>query len=213
MSTVGDYRTIPLLSACPERAYVDRRVEGPYGTMRPLASIPCIALLRAVNLAGLNTVAMADLRELMTSLGLEDVTTLLQSGNAVFRSNKPADSLEPMLERAAEKQFGSRIEFFVRTAVEWKAMIAANPFPSEAKADPGHLLAVALKAAPEAGKVNALQEIIKEGERAARDQHARLSRRHRPIEVDERADREDARHARHRSQLEHRAKACRACRA
>ena len=161
MSTVGDYRTIPLLSACPERAYVDRRVEGPYGTMRPLASIPCIALLRAVNLAGLNTVAMADLRELMTSLGLEDVTTLLQSGNAVFRSNKPADSLEPMLERAAEKQFGSRIEFFVRTAVEWKAMIAANPFPSEAKADPGHLLAVALKAAPEAGKVNALQEIIK----------------------------------------------------
>jgi uncharacterized protein (DUF1697 family) len=126
-----------------------------------LPSTSCIALLRAINLAGLNTVAMTDLRELMTSLGLEDVTTLLQSGNAVFRSTKPADGLERLLERAAEQQFGSRIEFFVRTAAEWKAMIGANPFPSEAKADPGHLLAVTLKAAPTAAKVDALQKAIK----------------------------------------------------
>jgi uncharacterized protein (DUF1697 family) len=123
-------------------------------------STSCIALLRAINLGGLNRVGMADLRELMTSLGLEEVTTLLQSGNAVFRSDKTADSLEQLLERAAEKQFGSRIEFFVRTAAEWKAMIAANPFPAEAKSDPAHLLAVALKSAPAAAKVTALQKAI-----------------------------------------------------
>ena len=125
-----------------------------------MATTSCIALLRAINLAGLNTVAMSDLRELMTSLGLADVTTLLQSGNAVFRSDKDANSLEALLERTAEKTFGSRIEFFVRTAAEWKAMIAANPFPSEAKADPGHLLAVTLKSAPTAAKVTALQQAI-----------------------------------------------------
>lgn len=126
-----------------------------------MASTTCIALLRAINLAGLNTVAMADLRELMTSLALEDVTTLLQSGNVVFRSDKTTDNLEQQLERAAEKQFGSRIEFFVRTAAEWKAMIAANPFPKEVKADPAHVLAVVLKTAPTAAKVDALQKAIK----------------------------------------------------
>jgi uncharacterized protein (DUF1697 family) len=129
--------------------------------MRPLASTARIALLRAVNLAGVNVVGMADLREFMTSLGLEDVTTLLQSGNAVFRSNKTAESLEQQLERASEKQFGARIEFFVRTAAEWKAMIAANPFPQEAKADPSHLIAGVLKTAPTAAMVKALQEAIK----------------------------------------------------
>jgi uncharacterized protein (DUF1697 family) len=126
-----------------------------------LASTSCIALLRAINLAGLNKVGMSDLRALMTSLGLEDVTTLLQSGNAVFRSDKTTDSLEQLLENAAAKTFGSRIEFFVRTAAEWDAMIAANPFRSEAKADPGHLLAVALKSAPTSAKVAALQQAIK----------------------------------------------------
>jgi uncharacterized protein (DUF1697 family) len=131
------------------------------GTIRRVATSACIALLRAINVAGLNAVAMADLRELMTSLGLEGVTTLLQSGNVVFRSNKTADSLEQQLERASEKEFGSRIEFFVRTAAEWKAMIAANPFSSEARADPAHLLAVTLKSAPTAANVTALQRAIK----------------------------------------------------
>jgi len=120
-----------------------------------------IALLRAVNLAGVNVVGMADLREFMTSLGLENVTTLLQSGNVVFRSDAAADRLEQQLERASEKRFGARIEFFVRTAAEWKAMIAANPFPQEAKADPAHLIAGVLKTAPTAAMVKALQEAIK----------------------------------------------------
>jgi uncharacterized protein (DUF1697 family) len=128
--------------------------------MRALPSTSCIALLRAINLAGFNRVGMADLRELMTSLGFEDAKTLLQSGNVVFRSKETPDRLEQLLERAAEKEFGLRLDFFVRTADEWKAMIAANPFRSEAKSDPGHLLAVALKAAPAAAQVTALQQAI-----------------------------------------------------
>ena len=132
--------------------------------MRPLPSTSCIALLRAVNLAGLNKVGMADLRELMTSLGLEDGKTLLQSGNAVFRSRETPDRLEQMLERSAEKQFGVRVEFFVRTAAEWKAMIAANPFGTEAKSDPGHLLVLFLKSKASSGAEAALQEAIKGAE-------------------------------------------------
>ncbi len=120
-----------------------------------------IGLLRAVNLAGINKVAMADLRQLMTGLGLENGKTLLQSGNVVFRSRiSSAEKLERLLEDAAEKQLGVKTEFFVRSAEDWKALIAANPFPAEARQDPGHLLMLCLKAAPERAAVTALQAAI-----------------------------------------------------
>ena len=44
-----------------------------------------IALLRAINVGGIK-VSMADLRELLADLGFQDTQTLLNSGNAVFRS-------------------------------------------------------------------------------------------------------------------------------
>jgi uncharacterized protein (DUF1697 family) len=43
-----------------------------------------VALLRGINLGGHNKVAMADLREVVTSLGHADVATYIQSGNVVF---------------------------------------------------------------------------------------------------------------------------------
>jgi len=43
-----------------------------------------VALLRGVNIASRNRIAMADLREVVEGLGYEDVKTLLMSGNAVF---------------------------------------------------------------------------------------------------------------------------------
>ena len=57
-----------------------------------------IALLRAVNLAGNSSVAMADLRTLMAGLGFE-AKTLLQSGNLVFDAGQQKGAaLEALLE-------------------------------------------------------------------------------------------------------------------
>ncbi|HEU5420497.1 MAG TPA: DUF1697 domain-containing protein, partial [Streptosporangiaceae bacterium] len=44
------------------------------------------ALLRGINVGGRNKVAMADLREIVESLGHTDVATYIQSGNVVFTS-------------------------------------------------------------------------------------------------------------------------------
>ena len=41
-------------------------------------------LLRAVNVGGHGILPMATLREVLTGLGYENVSTYLQSGNAVF---------------------------------------------------------------------------------------------------------------------------------
>jgi uncharacterized protein (DUF1697 family) len=123
--------------------------------------INCIALLRAVNVAGHKPVAMADLRALLSRLGFTDVRSLLQSGNLVFRTAaRPTGPLERLLEGEAEERLGLATDFFVRTAEEWKALIAGNPFRDQARRDPGHLLVQFLKDAPSAPGAAALQDAI-----------------------------------------------------
>src|SRR5574341_1527206 len=96
-----------------------------------------IALLRGINVGGHKLVAMADLRDLLTRLGFADARSLLQSGNLVFRSEKrTAAQLERLLQAEVEKRLRLRTEFFVRTAAEWKALVARNPFREAAERDP-----------------------------------------------------------------------------
>ena len=121
-----------------------------------------LAFLRAINLAGLKPVAMADLRDLLGQLGFRDPRSLLQSGNLVFGGPARATAaLERLLETEAGKRLALQTDFFVRTAEEWKTVVALNPFRDEAKSDPGHLLAYLLKAEPDAKAVKSLQAAIK----------------------------------------------------
>lgn len=124
-----------------------------------------VALLRAVNLGPRNKVGMADLRKLAGELGLEDCTTLLQSGNLVFRTSARGASLEPLLEEAVRSRLRVDTDFFVRSDQDWKAVLAGNPFDQEAARDPAHLLVMFLKAAPPASAVEALRQAIKGRER------------------------------------------------
>jgi uncharacterized protein (DUF1697 family) len=120
-----------------------------------------IGLLRGINLAGNKMVAMAELRALVAKLGFSDVKTLLQSGNVVFcGSPKAPAKVEAQLEAAIEKRFGFSVECHVRTVDEWSAVIDGNPFRSEAKKDPGHLLVSCFKAPLDKANVKALQEAI-----------------------------------------------------
>ena len=108
-----------------------------------------VALLRAINVAGQNKVAMSDLRGLFEALSLLDVRSLVQSGNLVFEGeDRPAAELEALLERETETRLSLRTDYLVRTAEEWRQIVDANPFPAEAENDPRHLLVVFLKRAP-----------------------------------------------------------------
>ena len=119
-----------------------------------------IALLRAVNVGGIK-VSMADLKALLVNLGFEDVRTLLNSGNVVFRGKSKAGAdLEKLLETEFAKKAGRPTEFFVRTAEEWKSIIDRNPMTDEARRDPGHLLVFVLKRAPSNQEVESLRAAI-----------------------------------------------------
>jgi len=94
-----------------------------------------IALLRGINVGGHKQISMADLRDLLTQLGLGDVRSLLQSGNLVFGANgRTPAQVERLLEVEAEKRLGLQTDFLVRTAKEWEGIVAHNPFPKEARA-------------------------------------------------------------------------------
>jgi len=107
---------------------------------------PHIALLRAVNVGG-RKVLKDDLLGLAQDLGFTDAKTLLASGNLVLWGPDEGDAaLEKRLEDGLEKRMGLRTEFFVRTPVELKAIIDANPYPDEVRSHPNHLLVHFMKA-------------------------------------------------------------------
>lgn len=121
-----------------------------------------VALLRAINLGSHNKVAMADLRACFETAGMRDVTTIVLSGNVAFSTDATSTAkLEATLEAAAARHLGIQTPFLVRSAKEWQAIITANPFPEAAKEDPGHLLMMALRQAPDRAAVAALQAAIK----------------------------------------------------
>jgi uncharacterized protein (DUF1697 family) len=117
-----------------------------------------IALLRAINVGGVK-VSMADLKAMFLDLGFENVRTLLNTGNVVFHS-KGKVNLEKLLEAEFTKRCGQETDFFVRTSAEWKSIIARNPMKDEARRDPGHLLVVLLKRAPNGQEVDSLRAAI-----------------------------------------------------
>lgn len=115
-----------------------------------------IALLRGINVGGNKMMSMADVREKLTAAGYEDVRTLLQSGNVIFKSRRPP-KLDGMFDA----------DVILRTAEEWDAIVDRNPFRKEAKSDPGYLVMMALK--DEAKNVDALRAAIVGRERLEAD--------------------------------------------
>jgi uncharacterized protein (DUF1697 family) len=110
-----------------------------------------VALLRGINVGGNKRVAMADLRATLESLGYDDVSTILQSGNAVFTTPRSdPDTLGRAIERVIETRLGMDVKVLVRTGPELARIVSANPLP-EAAAEPAKLHVAFLSAAPDAG--------------------------------------------------------------
>ena len=89
-----------------------------------------VALLRAVNVGG-TKLPMADLRALLEGLGLTNVRTYLQSGNAVFDAGdgaEPAAALATAIEVRIERDLGPRVGVLVLPGETMADVAAANPF-------------------------------------------------------------------------------------
>jgi uncharacterized protein (DUF1697 family) len=91
-----------------------------------------VALLRGINVGGRNKVAMADLREVVATLGHTDVMTYIQSGNVVFTSAE-ADTaaLADGMERAIYGTLGVRPSVVVLSRGDLARVVRDNPYSGE----------------------------------------------------------------------------------
>jgi len=116
-----------------------------------------ILLLRGINVGGKKVLPMRELVEVLESLGLEEVRTYVQSGNAVFRAagELPA-GLGEEVSAAIEARKGFRPQVLLLSAQDLERAIRGNPFP-EAEAEPGRLHLFFLASTPESAHVEGLE--------------------------------------------------------
>lgn len=90
-----------------------------------------IALLRGINVGGKNKIKMADLKLAMENIGLAEVRTYIQSGNALFKSDKDELTLRSEMEAMILSVFGISLIVVLRTAEEFRTIVKGCPFPDE----------------------------------------------------------------------------------
>ena len=116
-----------------------------------------VALLRGINVGRNKRIAMADLRDLLESLGHARVVTHLQSGNAIFDTDRAgAATLAGEIETAIRKRLGMEVRVLLRTPAELAKVIRANPL-RQAEAEPFRLLVTFLDTKPSAANSRALE--------------------------------------------------------
>jgi uncharacterized protein (DUF1697 family) len=120
-----------------------------------------VALLRGINVGGRGRVAMADLREVVASLGYEDVATYVQSGNVVFTAEAPDAAA---LEAAIAERLDVSPAVVVLSREELEQVVARNPWPDER--DGKHLHVIFTAGEPDADVVAAAQEKAAGGDEA-----------------------------------------------
>jgi uncharacterized protein (DUF1697 family) len=89
----------------------------------------CVAFLRGINVGGSKKVGMAVLRQAFESLGLQNVRTLLASGNVLFEA-RTADTrtLTQAIERKIKHTCGLDAIVILRTRRAIRQLLAADPF-------------------------------------------------------------------------------------
>jgi uncharacterized protein (DUF1697 family) len=99
-----------------------------------------IALIRGINVGRNKRVGMADLRDVLTALGYDNVRTLLQSGNAVFSAPGSATTVANAVEKAMTKQLKVSARVLVRSPAQLAKAIDADPFGDRASEGSKHFL-------------------------------------------------------------------------
>lgn len=89
-----------------------------------------IALLRGINVSGHKIIKMAELKELLMSIGFRNVQTYIQSGNVVFESDETSlPNLELSIMSGITGKYGFDVEVMVRSVDEFSRIVETNPFP------------------------------------------------------------------------------------
>lgn len=102
-----------------------------------------VALLRGINVGGHNIIRMEELRRIFADLGLESVSTHLQSGNVLFEAE---DNTQNLLGRIESVLPGGNIKVCLRNSLEMDELVNSCPF-DERHPEPKHSFVTFLREA------------------------------------------------------------------
>ncbi len=122
-----------------------------------------IALFRAINVGGRNTLPMKELVVLLEEMGAKEVRTYIQSGNAVFQSND-APLFSGRLAAEIKQRYGFEPHVLLLGLEAINSAMANNPFP-EAEAEPSSLHLGFLASTPRNPDLKKLDSLKKASER------------------------------------------------
>lgn len=112
-----------------------------------------VAFFASMNVGG-NRLSMADLREALQREDIEDVETVVASGNVLFSyDDRPTDGLSEMLAWIVRDRFGFDTFAAVRNADEVRSAIADNPFAADGQPNMVHTLFLDRAADPDQFRV------------------------------------------------------------
>jgi uncharacterized protein (DUF1697 family) len=98
------------------------------------------AFIRGINVGRAKRVAMSDLQAMLVDVGLAEVSTLLNSGNAAFTADdSTASVLSQTLENALSARLGVGARVVVVSSAELDAVVSQNPLVDGVR-DPSRLL-------------------------------------------------------------------------
>lgn len=119
-----------------------------------------VLLLRGVNVGGKHRLPMQALVKILQGSGLQDIHTVIQSGNAVFRSEYAGlpDYLADCIEQAIDRAHGFRPRALILEADTWRSAVRSNPFP-QAKSQPKTLHLYFLAEAPAQPDMRGIEQI------------------------------------------------------
>jgi uncharacterized protein (DUF1697 family) len=111
---------------------------------RGRAPMPYVALIRAINVRGHQTLRMEAVRAAFAAAGCAKVRTCLQSGNVIFEPPRtPGAAVRDRIRGVFLDRFDAEPQFVLRSAADMQRLVSGDPFMGIAAAGPRVKLYVA----------------------------------------------------------------------
>jgi uncharacterized protein (DUF1697 family) len=119
-----------------------------------------IAFLRGINVGGHRKILMADLKKLLITIGFENVTTYIQSGNVVFSANEISSfqECEMKIEKQILEHFGFDVPVIIRSKEEIQNLLFSNPFLQDSTNNPERFFVTFLSDFPSVEQISLIEK-------------------------------------------------------
>ena len=114
-----------------------------------------ISILRGINVSGQKLIKMAELRKQLSELGLQEVTTYIQSGNIIFQSSiRDSKEISHIIHKKIKEDYGFEVPVITLSREALLSAATNNPYKSDNPIEQLHI--TFLEDIPTSSNVDAL---------------------------------------------------------